>query len=53
MFQSRNVEVSKSSSRSCRYLTHTTDKGNDRTRRQVWIQNCFVVEYDTDGSTNL
>ncbi len=38
MFQSRNVEVSKSSSGSYRYLTHTTDKGNDGTKARYEVQ---------------
>lgn len=50
MFQSRNVEVSKSSSGSYRYLTHTTDKAMMERKTRYEVQELFVVEYDTDGS---
>ncbi len=43
MFQSRNVEASKSSSGSYRYLTHTTDKKMERkTRYEVQELACLI-----------
>ncbi len=45
MFQSRNVEASKSSSGSYRYLTHTTDKAMMERKTRYEVQELFVAEY--------
>jgi adenylate kinase family enzyme len=50
MFQSRNVEASKSSSGSYRYLTHTTDKAMMERKTRYEVQELIVAEYETDGS---
>ena len=50
MFQSRNVEASKSSSGSYRYLTHTTDKAMMERKTRYEVQELLVAEYGTDGS---
>lgn len=50
MFQSRNVEASKSSSGSYRYLTHTTDKAMMERKTRYEVQELLVAEYETDGS---
>ncbi len=50
MFQSRNVEASKSSSGKVRYLTHTTDKAMMERKTRYEVQALFVAEYETDGS---
>ena len=50
MFQSRNVEASKSSSGSYRYLTHTTDKAMIERKTRYEVQELIVAEYETDGS---
>ncbi len=43
MFQSRNVEVSKSSSGSYRYLTHTTDQAMMERKDEYEVQELFVM----------
>lgn len=50
MFQSRNVEASKSASGSYRYLTHTTDKAMMERKTRYEVQELLVAEYGTDGS---
>jgi hypothetical protein len=50
MFQSRNVEISKSESGSYRYLTHTTDKAMMERKTRYEVQELLVAEYGTDGS---
>jgi hypothetical protein len=50
MFQSRNVEVSRSESGSYRYLTHTTDKAMMERKTRYEVQELLVAEYGTDGS---
>ena len=50
MFQSRNVEKSKSESGTYRYLTHTTDKAMMERKTRYEVQELLVAEYETDGS---
>ncbi len=48
--QSRNVETSKSSSGSYRYLTHTTtDKAMMEKKDKIQYKELLVAEYETDG----
>ncbi len=51
MFQSRNVEASKSSSGSYRYLTTYDRQKNDGKRKTRYeVQELLAAEYETDGS---
>lgn len=49
MFQSRNVEASRSISGSYRYLTHTTDKAMMERKTRYEVKELIVAEYGTDG----
>ncbi len=54
MFQSRNVEASKSSSGSYRYLTHTTDKAMmEKERQDTKYKELLVCNVCSDGSNEV